>query len=58
MNGRFARATWGLVAFLLALLLSTHFRLALISLIAAPVMLYPIIRFGRGMRRTSHRSQE
>jgi subfamily B ATP-binding cassette protein MsbA len=44
--------------FLLALLLSTHFRLALLSLIAAPVMLYPIVRFGKGMRRTSHRSQE
>jgi subfamily B ATP-binding cassette protein MsbA len=43
---------------LLALLLSTHFRLALISLVAAPVLLYPIIRFGKGMRRTSHRSQE
>ncbi|MEA2604277.1 MAG: ATP-binding cassette, subfamily bacterial MsbA [Acidobacteriota bacterium] len=43
---------------LLALLLSTHFKLALISLIAAPVLLYPIIRFGKGMRRTSHRSQE
>ena len=44
--------------FLLALLLSTHFRLGLLSLVAAPVMLYPIVRFGRGMRRTSHRSQE
>lgn len=43
---------------LLALLLSTHLRLALISLIAAPLLLYPIIRFGKGMRRTSHRSQE
>ncbi len=43
---------------LLALLLSTHFKLALISLVAAPVLLYPIIRFGKGMRRTSHRSQE
>ncbi|HZF12064.1 MAG TPA: ABC transporter ATP-binding protein [Thermoanaerobaculia bacterium] len=46
------------LVFLLALLLSTHFKLALISLIAAPVMLYPIVRFGKGMRRTSHRSQE
>ncbi|HEV7508809.1 MAG TPA: ABC transporter ATP-binding protein [Thermoanaerobaculia bacterium] len=43
---------------LLALLLSTHFKLALISLVAAPALLYPIIRFGKGMRRTSHRSQE
>jgi subfamily B ATP-binding cassette protein MsbA len=43
---------------LLALLLSTHFKLALLCLIAAPVMLYPIVRFGQSMRRTSHRSQE
>jgi ATP-binding cassette, subfamily B, bacterial MsbA len=43
---------------LLGLLLSTHFKLALISLIAAPVLLFPIVRFGKGMRRTSHRSQE
>jgi subfamily B ATP-binding cassette protein MsbA len=43
---------------LLALLLSTHFQLALIALIAAPVLIYPIVRFGKGMRRTSHRSQE
>ena len=43
---------------LLGLLLSTHFRLAVISLVAAPILLYPIVRFGKGMRRTSHRSQE
>ncbi|HEY2294317.1 MAG TPA: ABC transporter ATP-binding protein [Thermoanaerobaculia bacterium] len=43
---------------LLALLLSTHFRLALVSLIVAPALLIPIVRFGKGMRRTSHRSQE
>jgi subfamily B ATP-binding cassette protein MsbA len=43
---------------LLALLLSTHFRLALISLVAAPLLVVPIVRFGKGMRRTSHRSQE
>jgi ATP-binding cassette, subfamily B, bacterial MsbA len=43
---------------LLALLLSTNFKLALISLVAAPLLLFPIIRFGKGMRRTSHRSQE
>ncbi|HET6346705.1 MAG TPA: ABC transporter transmembrane domain-containing protein, partial [Myxococcota bacterium] len=43
---------------LLALLLSTHFRLALISLVAAPLLVIPIVRFGKGMRRTSHRSQE
>jgi ATP-binding cassette, subfamily B, bacterial MsbA len=43
---------------LLALLLSTHFRLALVALIVAPALLIPIVRFGKGMRRTSHRSQE
>jgi ATP-binding cassette, subfamily B, bacterial MsbA len=43
---------------LLALLLSTNFKLALISLVLAPALLFPIVRFGKGMRRTSHRSQE
>jgi ATP-binding cassette, subfamily B, bacterial MsbA len=43
---------------LLLLLLSTNFRLALICLVAAPALVYPIVRFGKGMRRTSHRSQE
>jgi subfamily B ATP-binding cassette protein MsbA len=43
---------------LLMLLLSTHVRLALICLLAAPLIIYPIYRFGQGMRRTSHRSQE
>lgn len=43
---------------LLGLLLSTHAKLALICLVVAPVLVYPIVRFGRGMRKTSHRSQE
>ncbi len=43
---------------LVGLLLSTHLKLALICLVVAPVLVYPIIRFGRGMRKTSHRSQE
>ncbi|HKI04609.1 MAG TPA: ABC transporter ATP-binding protein [Thermoanaerobaculia bacterium] len=43
---------------LLALLLSTHFKLAVISLVAAPLLVFIIVRFGKGMRRTSHRSQE
>jgi len=43
---------------LLILLLSTHFKLALICLVVAPLLIYPIVRFGKGMRRTSHRSQE
>jgi subfamily B ATP-binding cassette protein MsbA len=46
------------LVFLLSLLLSTHFRLAVIALVVAPVLVYPIVRFGKGMRRTSHRSQE
>ncbi len=43
---------------LLYLLFSTHQRLALVCLVVLPVMIYPIVRFGRGMRRTSHKSQE
>ncbi len=39
-------------------LLSTHFRLALVCLVLVPAVVYPVVRFGRGMRRTSHRSQE
>lgn len=39
-------------------LLSTHFRLATICLVAVPVVIYPIMRFGKGMRRTSRSSQE
>ncbi|HVT59886.1 MAG TPA: ABC transporter ATP-binding protein [Thermoanaerobaculia bacterium] len=44
--------------FLLALLLSSHLQLGLITLVATPAVIYPIVRFGKGMRRTSHRSQE
>jgi subfamily B ATP-binding cassette protein MsbA len=46
------------LVFLVAMLLSTHLQLGLFSLIAAPVLIVPIVRFGKGMRRTSHRSQE
>ena len=46
------------LAVLLWFLFSIHFQLALLCLIAAPLLLFPIVRFGRGMRRTSHRSQE
>lgn len=46
------------LAFLLALLLSTHLKLALICLVLTPVFVFPIVRFGSGMRRSSHRSQE
>lgn len=43
---------------LLVLLLSTQFKLALVSIVLLPAFVYPIVRFGKGMRRTSHRSQE
>ena len=43
---------------LLALLLSTHLRLALVCLLATPMIVYPIVRFGKGMRKSSFRSQE
>jgi subfamily B ATP-binding cassette protein MsbA len=43
---------------LFGLLLSTHLKLALICSVLAPVVLYPIVLFGRGMRRTSHVSQD
>ncbi len=43
---------------LLILLLSTQFKLALVSLVAFPLILWPIVRFGQSMRRKSHRSQE
>jgi subfamily B ATP-binding cassette protein MsbA len=43
---------------LVVLLFSTHFRLAVICVVVLPLLLFPIVRFGRGMRRTSHISQE
>jgi subfamily B ATP-binding cassette protein MsbA len=47
-----------LLVTLLALLLATDLRLALVCLVALPLILWPIARFGRGMRRMSTRSQE
>ena len=47
-----------LLLVLLALLLSTNARLALICLVLGSVILFMIVRFGEGMRRSSHRSQE
>ncbi|HET9767880.1 MAG TPA: ABC transporter transmembrane domain-containing protein, partial [Thermoanaerobaculia bacterium] len=47
-----------LLVVLLWFLFSIHLHLALLCLIAAPLLLFPIVRFGRGMRRTSHRIQE
>jgi subfamily B ATP-binding cassette protein MsbA len=46
------------LVFLIWYLLSTHLQLALICLVVAPAVLIPIVRFGQGMRRTTHRTQE
>jgi subfamily B ATP-binding cassette protein MsbA len=43
---------------LVVVLLNIHFKLAVICLVATPVFIYPIVRFGKGMWKTSHRSQE
>lgn len=46
------------LVFLVALLLSTDFRLAITCLVLTPIFLFPIVRFGSSMRKTSYRSQE
>jgi subfamily B ATP-binding cassette protein MsbA len=43
---------------LLLFILTIDLELALIVLVAIPVFVYPIARFGKGMWKTSHRSQE
>ena len=43
---------------LIVMLFASNYRLALLFLIAAPVLALPIIRFGQGMRRSGRRSQE
>ena len=43
---------------LIVFLLLLHPQMALICFIVVPAVFYPIVRFGEGMRRTSHRSQE
>jgi subfamily B ATP-binding cassette protein MsbA len=43
---------------LVLVLFSIDLRLALVCLIAAPALIYTIVRFAKGMRRTSHRAQE
>ncbi len=35
-----------------------HAQMAFVSLVAMPLIIYPVVRFGRGMFKTSHRSQE
>jgi subfamily B ATP-binding cassette protein MsbA len=44
--------------FLLVLLLQTHLKIAMVCLVMGSVILFLIVRFGEGMRRSSHRSQE
>lgn len=46
------------LVFLVWYLMSTHLKLAAICLVVAPAVLIPIVRFGKGMRRTTHRTQE
>ena len=46
------------LAVLITLLFSNDSRLALICLVLLPLVVVPIIRFGQGMRRKSHKSQE
>ncbi|MBV8519745.1 MAG: ATP-binding cassette domain-containing protein [Acidobacteria bacterium] len=44
----------GLIGFIFI----SNTELALISMIAAPVIVLPVVQFGRRLRRTTHRSQE
>ncbi len=46
------------LALLIWFLLSIHLKMALICLVLGPAVLVPIVRFGQGMRRTTHHSQE
>ena len=43
---------------LLVLLLSMDAKLTFFILVLTPVILFPVVRFGKGIRGTSHRSQE
>ena len=55
--GDLARESISLVAFL-ALLLYYDVRLAVVCLIAAPLIVYPLVRLGQRVRRSTRRSQE
>jgi subfamily B ATP-binding cassette protein MsbA len=44
--------------FLLVYVFWTNPELALITVVVAPVMVYPVVHFGRRLRGTTHRSQE
>ncbi len=43
---------------LASMLISTNPRLALTCLVAAPLVLFPIVRFGQSLRKTGRRSQQ
>ena len=47
-----------MLVFCLAGLFIIHAQLAFVCLVAMPLIIYPVVRFGRGMFKTSHRSQE
>ena len=42
----------------LVALFMIHAQMAFVCLVAMPLIIYPVVRFGRGMFKTSHRSQE
>jgi subfamily B ATP-binding cassette protein MsbA len=46
------------VVALALMLLSTDMRLALACLVAAPLVVFPIVRFGQSLRKTGRRSQQ
>ena len=46
-----------LLFMLVVMLISTDAKLALVCLVSAPLVIVPIVRFGRGMRRASARGQ-
>jgi len=43
---------------LLTMLISMNAKLTFFTLVLTPVILYPVVRFGKGIRGTSHQSQE
>ena len=46
------------LVFLIVFLFVTNARLALVCIVAIPLVVYPIVRFGQGMRRASRDTQE
>ena len=61
MQWRFKRPsvlTWLAVVGYIGLLFYFDWRLALVFLTAAPLVVYPLVRLGQRVRRTTRRSQE